>query len=59
MAFLDRCEICGYNEGEGSDFANVAPGKHGKVQPTKHGFICRVCYLEIESTLIEFNTEDE
>lgn len=60
MAHFDRCNICDYKQQEGSSYAGVGPGRHGKVR--RYGeniFLCDECISVISETLGEFYIADE
>ena len=59
MTYLDRCEICGYNTPEGSNYSGADPGQNGKVSPTEYGLVCTACYNEIRATAFEYPDKEE
>ena len=55
-----RCAICDYTPEEGSDYADLAPGR-SKVKPHGHDgeYLCDECAAQIDDALAEFIDEDE
>lgn len=56
---MNRCAICDYTPGEGSDYADLPPGLL-KVRPHPHGdFLCDECAYAADENLYELGIDDE
>lgn len=54
-----RCAICDYTIEEGSDYADLAPGRF-KLHPTPHGdFLCDGCADAVDENLYDLGLDDE
>lgn len=59
MARLNRCAICDYTEANGSGYAGVNPGAHGRVRWVVDEFLCDTCLTAVVDNYASLITQEQ
>lgn len=59
MARLDRCAICDYTEANGSGYAGVNPGKHGRTRWVVDEHLCDTCLTAVTDNYIALASQQQ